>query len=228
MADKAGLVEKFAHTLWRYHCVNHEARSTDLIVGLGGYDLHVVEQCADLFVKGLAPSILFSGNRSHWTMSLFKEPEAVVFAQRARALGVPPDKILVEVESSNLGENLTFTRQLLMRDSIKVRSVTFVAKGNTLRRVQATASVVWPKVNSVLQCPRAEWTDQPCPGISKNGLINEMVGDIHRILVYPDLGFQSAQVVPPKVFEAYQQLIRLGFDKHLVPGYAPEPLLGPR
>ncbi len=43
-----------------------------------------------------------------------------------------------------------------------------------------------------------------------------MVGDLQRIKLYPAKGFQVYQEIPPEIWNAYERLIQLGFDKHLV------------
>jgi hypothetical protein len=43
-----------------------------------------------------------------------------------------------------------------------------------------------------------------------------MVGDLQRIKMYPAKGFQVYQEIPGDVWEAFEQLVALGFDKHLM------------
>lgn len=43
-----------------------------------------------------------------------------------------------------------------------------------------------------------------------------MVGDLQRIKFYPAKGFQVYQEIPNDVWNAYEQLIAAGFDKHLM------------
>jgi len=45
-------------------------------------------------------------------------------------------------------------------------------------------------------------------------LINEMVGDIERILTYPSKGFQIYQEVPQPVLQAFIQLKAAGYIEH--------------
>jgi hypothetical protein len=42
-----------------------------------------------------------------------------------------------------------------------------------------------------------------------------MVGDFQRIMVYPQMGFQTEQFIPAEVRKAYHQLIQAGFTKYL-------------
>jgi hypothetical protein len=44
-----------------------------------------------------------------------------------------------------------------------------------------------------------------------------MVGDLQRIKLYPGLGFQVYQEIPGDIWQAYNQLVDLGFDEHLAP-----------
>ena len=44
-----------------------------------------------------------------------------------------------------------------------------------------------------------------------------MVGDLHRIMTYPDRGYQIVQTVPASVDSAFQFLVSQGFDQHLSP-----------
>lgn len=48
------------------------------------------------------------------------------------------------------------------------------------------------------------------------GVISEMVGDIQRIMKYPDLGFQIHHSLPEYVLAAYEYLIKEGFIHHLI------------
>ena len=43
-----------------------------------------------------------------------------------------------------------------------------------------------------------------------------MVGDLQRIKLYPAKGFQIFQEIPDDVWQAYERLIELGYDKDLV------------
>ena len=43
-----------------------------------------------------------------------------------------------------------------------------------------------------------------------------MAGDLQRIKFYPEKGFQVFQEIPADVWQAYEQFIEAGFDKHLM------------
>ena len=52
--------------------------------------------------------------------------------------------------------------------------------------------------------------------IGADKIINLMVGDLQRIIQYPAMGFQIVQEVPDSVQNALDDLIAVGYDKHLL------------
>ena len=42
-----------------------------------------------------------------------------------------------------------------------------------------------------------------------------MVGDLQRIKLYAEKGFQVHQEIPDDVWQAFERLVALGFDKQL-------------
>jgi hypothetical protein len=47
-------------------------------------------------------------------------------------------------------------------------------------------------------------------------VISIMVGDLQRVREYPARGFQIPQDIPHDVWAAYEELVRAGFDRHLI------------
>src|SRR6185295_8345840 len=99
--------------LWRYHHMGHALEHSDAILVLCSHDTIVAERAVRLFLEGWAPLVVFSGGLGAITRRLWTEPEADRFAAIARSMGVPPDRIVIENRSTNTGENVRFTRQLL-------------------------------------------------------------------------------------------------------------------
>jgi hypothetical protein len=52
--------------------------------------------------------------------------------------------------------------------------------------------------------------------LSAQDVINIMVGDLQRIRIYAERGFQIAQDIPDDVWAAYEELVRAGYDQRLV------------
>ncbi len=47
-------------------------------------------------------------------------------------------------------------------------------------------------------------------------IINVMLGDLQRIKLYPAKGFQIEQHISDEVWNAFEKLVQMGFDKHLI------------
>ncbi|HYK56616.1 MAG TPA: YdcF family protein, partial [Flavisolibacter sp.] len=102
-----------ARKLWDYHHTNHSLQPSDCILVLGSHDTRVAERGAELYLQGWAPLLVFSGGLGRLTKEEWSETEAELFAKIAIEKGVPPDAILIENRSTNTGENILFTQQLL-------------------------------------------------------------------------------------------------------------------
>ena len=48
-------------------------------------------------------------------------------------------------------------------------------------------------------------------------VISIMVGDLQRIKLYPEKGFQIPQSIPTEVWAAYESLVEAGYNRHLAP-----------
>ena len=191
-------------------------RHADVILVLGSHDLRVAERSAELLMGGWAPILVMSGGLGNLTRGHWHEPEAKKFARVAIGMGVPPDRILTETESTNTGENLRFSRQLLQEARIPADSFILVQKPYMERRTFATFKKFWPGKELVVTSPPCTMTDYPNEILPLERVINIMVGDLQRIMVYPEMGFQIEQSVPEQVKIAYDELIRRGFDEHLI------------
>jgi uncharacterized SAM-binding protein YcdF (DUF218 family) len=151
-----------AQILWDYHHLSGPLEKSDCIVGLGSYDLRVAERCADLYFDHWAPLIIFSGYLGNWTKPMWDRSEAEIFAEHAIERGVPADKIKLETKSTNIGENVRFTRELLQAHGLAVRSITMVSKPSTERRMFATCQKIWPEMRAFFTSPRVEALDGAC------------------------------------------------------------------
>ena len=211
------LVEK----LWRYHQLNHELSRADAIVALCSHDTIVAERAAHLFQEGWAPLLIFAGGLGAITKHLWSEPEAEQFARIAVAMGVPEDRVLKETRSTNTGENVLFTRRMLAERGLDLRKFIVVQKPYMERRAYATFRKVWPEAEVIVTSPRASLheylTRYSHESFTDDDVISIMVGDLQRIRLYPELGFQIPQEIPDDVWEAFRVLVEEGYNRHLVP-----------
>jgi len=183
---------------------------------LGSHDLRVADRATELYFEGWAPRIIFSGGLGNFTKEMWTETEADKFAAIAIKMGVPKESILVENKSTNTGENILFTQQLLAQQNLEPQSFIVVQKPYMERRSYATFKKHWPDKKLIVTSPQISFEDYPTEEIPLERVINIMVGDLQRIIIYPAKGFQVYQEVPPDVRDAYEQLIALGFNKHMM------------
>lgn len=210
------MVKELAKKIWDYHHMNHTLEKSDCILVLGSHDTRVAERGAELFLQGWAPLIIFSGYLGNLTQGMWNEPEAEKFARIAIKMGVPEDRILIENRSTNTGENITFTRQLLSEKGLDPQKFIVVQKPYMERRSYATFKKVWPEKDIIVTSPVIEFETYFTEEITMEKVINIMVGDLQRIKLYPEKGFQIPQEIPHDVWEAYEKLVDMGFDKHLI------------
>lgn len=205
-----------ARLLWDYHHMNHDLRKSDCILALGSHDLRVAHRAAELYLEGWAPVVIMSGGLGNLTQGIWTEPEADKFAAIAIQKGVPAGAILIENRSTNTGENILFTAQLLKEKGLDPDNFIVVQKPYMERRAYATFKKHWTNKSLVVTSPQIAFEEYATGEISIESVINIMVGDLQRIKYYPAKGFQIYQEIPAEVWEAYENLVDLGFDKHLM------------
>ncbi len=209
-------IAALAQQLWNYHLMNHQPAKADCILALGSHDLRVAERAAELYLQGWAPLVIMSGGLGNFTQEVWTEPEADQFAAIAIQKGVPARAILVENKSTNTGENILFTQQLLKKHQLDPQSFIVVQKPYMERRSYATFKKHWPDKDLLVTSPQIPFEQYATDDIPLERVINIMIGDLQRIQLYPAKGFQIHQHIPADVWQAYEQLVALGFNKHLV------------
>ena len=202
-------IRPFVESVWRYHHMNHQLQKSDVIVVLCSHDTIVAERGAQLFLDGWAPLLVFSGGLGSITRHLWPDPEANRFARIAIQMGVPEDRILIENRSTNTGENVAFTRDLLAARGIDPASLILVQKPYMERRTFATFNKVWPGKTCRVTSPQLSMDDYLArysnDALSADDVISIMVGDLQRIREYPARGFQIPQEIPDDVWDAYER-----------------------
>jgi hypothetical protein len=63
--------------------------------------------------------------------------------------------------------------------------------------------------------------------LSADDVVSIMVGDLQRIRLYGETGFQIPQEIPADVWAAYEALVALGYDKRLLSASDPSSTSGP-
>jgi uncharacterized SAM-binding protein YcdF (DUF218 family) len=213
-------IRALARKIWDYHHLHHRLEKSEAILVLCSHDLAVADRGAELFLQGWAPLLIFAGGLGSITGRLWHEPEADQFARIAVARGVPKDRVLVENRSTNTGENVLYTRRLLAEKDLDPQTFIVVQKPYMERRSYATFKKVWPERALVVTSPQVSMDDYlngySHDTLSADDVISIMVGDLQRIRVYAEKGFQIHQDIPDDVWKAYKELVAAGYDKHLV------------
>jgi uncharacterized SAM-binding protein YcdF (DUF218 family) len=213
-------IHTLAEKLWHYLQLKQQIEKSDAILVLCSHDQRVAERGAQLVLEEWAPLLIFSGGLGSITSRMWTEPEADQFAAIALGMGVPPERILIENRSTNTGENFRFTRKLLAKKGIDPRKFIVVQKPYMERRSFATFRKMWPEKEVIVTSPQVAF-DEYLHSYSNNELsvddvISIMVGDLQRIKLYAEKGFQIPQEVPGDVWSAYEELLTAGYDRHLI------------
>lgn len=205
--------------LWDYLGMHQTPEKADVIVGFGNFNDNIARRAAELYLQGYAPKILFSGGLGRNTKNLLPEPEADRFARVAMDCGVPEADILREDKSTNTKENILFTREMLEKLGLKHDRILGVHQPFMERRICAAMGVYWPE-----QCFRVTSPQVTIPeylreaerqGMTREGSISVIVGDFQRMDLYAKLGYQLPQEIPEAAWEAFRQLVDMGYDKQL-------------
>ncbi|MYX34155.1 MULTISPECIES: YdcF family protein [unclassified Streptomyces] len=202
--------------LWDYHQMGHTPRPCSVALGLGSHDLGVADTAVDLYKRGMAPLLVFTGATSPTTRERMPRGEAVHYRERALELGVPSSAVLVEPRARNTGENIRFSKDLLVKAGVDVSSVLLISKPYEERRAYATARKLWPGVE-IISASTPMTLGEYVDSIGDARLVIDMlVGALQRLLIYPEQGFMISQAVPDDVIAAYERLRQHGFTSRLI------------
>jgi len=222
MAWNDPAIRTVLRTAWDYMRLVHAPRPADLILTLGSFDPNAAIHAAGLWRAGLAPKIVMSGGIAHRGGLLdtgWDKTEARVFADVAMREGVPAEAILLEERAENTGNNFVFGWAVARQAGLEPRRILVVAKPYMTRRGYATGRVKWPEAELIMQCEEIDVLDYFAREPDPERTLLALVGDLHRILVYPALGFSIVQDVPPPVIDALRALVAAGYGARLLPGH---------
>lgn len=205
-----------AKVLYDFHNQTRVTKRTDFLLVMGSHDLRVANYAATLFHQGKAPFLICSGGYGKITKTIWDTTEAETYAQICIHKGVPQDKIFIENRATNSGENFTFSKKLLESCNIPVSTGTIVCKNYLSRRALATAQIQWPEVEWFIEPPHLSFDEYIKNETNKERMIHLMVGDLQRLIIYPELGFQLPVTIPEEVMNAYDNLVSQGYSQFLI------------
>ena len=206
---------KNVQILWDFMHMNQQPGHADVIVGFGCYDEDIPKRCAELWHQGFAPWVCFSGGLGRNTDKLWSKSEAERFAAIAVAAGVPEDRIILENKSTNSAENLLFTPKVLAEAGVKAEKIIAVHKPYMEKRLWAAMQVYWPDVRALYTSPRVTLEEHiahaEAVGMTRKGVIDTIVGDVQRMELYAEKGYQARVEIPDEVRAAFDALVAEGY-----------------
>ncbi|GAB3205860.1 YdcF family protein [Marinactinospora thermotolerans] len=215
-----------AQVLWDFHTAPDragDASGADILLALGSHDLRVAGYAARAWERGVAPLVVFSGDRGRHTSgqtgpARWERPEAEEFAAVARReTAIPDSAMLLERRATNTAENFAFSRLLVDGHGIAVRRAVVTAKPYMGQRALATAAVHWPGVHWSFRCfPGGLAGYHDDDRYPEAEVLHFLVGDLQRLVLYAERGWSAPVPVPDRVREAHDLLVRLGFTRHAV------------
>lgn len=123
--------------------VENEISPCEVILVPGGGRPQLAEKAAEIYKKGVAKYILFSGKANPRIPDFFSEAEYLKSV--AVNLGVPTEVILCEHEAAHTFENAEFSLALLKRMNIGIDKFILVCKAFHSRRALLTYQYLFPK-----------------------------------------------------------------------------------
>ena len=208
--------------VWDHLYTEDELQKADVIMAFGCADPAVAQRAAQLFLDGWAPHLLFSGGLGKGTQGRLRQSEAESYADIAAEMGVPREKMLLETESTNTGENLRYSHALVQESGIRLRRAIVVHQPNMGKRIRATLQKQWPDQRVQFLIAPADrsleaYLDRlfAC-GVSEYEMVSNIVGDFQRMDVYAQMGYQVPVEMPPEAWEAFERMKAFGYTKYII------------
>ena len=102
--------------------------------------------------------------------------------------------MLIENQSTNTGENVLFTKQLLAERGLDPQSFILVQKPYMERRSFATFRKLWPEKRVIVTSPQVSLDEYLArysnDVLSTDDVVSIMVGDLQRVKLYAEKGFR--------------------------------------
>ena len=190
--------------------------AVDAVIGFGVFDLALPRYCAELFIRGIAPRIVFTGGIGAGTGDL-GGPEAKVWREELRRShpNIPDNVFVLENRSTNTSENIDFTAELLSRKHPElafgegIKAAAIVASPSRLRRVRLSMRKRQPAVRVIRMLPSVDFAAEQAL-YERQGIdyYAHLLGELDRITTYPARGWIAAEPLPTEIVAAGEVLRR--------------------
>jgi len=202
------------HYLYNYLNTKDEPRAADVIIGFGHFDLNIPKHCCELYLDGMGRKIIFTGGVGAGSAD-FKNAEAIEFFNYSRNYfpQIPQEDILIEDQSTNTGENVRFSIQMLKNHQpdfnfeVGVSSAILVATPARQRRVYLSARQQLPHIELINLPPELSYNDNLLIFNRKGeNFTEQLVGEIYRLIEYPAKGLCAPVNIPKEIKDQYIKL----------------------
>ena len=209
-----------AEILYFFQRIDDQLEYCDIILVPCSHDIRVADYASKLFLSWYGWRLIFSWWVAHQDDLLstgWNKTEAEIFSDRAIKLGVSPENIICEKEAKNTGENIQKSMNIIEQKNILCDSILLVQKPYMQRRAFATFKKIFslPYNKLLATAPQIAFLDYPNEEINMDTLINILVWDIQRLIIYPKMWYQIPIDIPQEVLDAYEELKKRGFTKHI-------------
>ncbi len=183
---------------------------------LGSSDLSVAEYSADLWLHEPLKYIIVSGGYGKVTKDLWSASEARKFADVIISKGISKDLVFLEETATNTGDNIAKSRAIITSNSLPHSKGVIVTKPYMKRRAFNTAMKQWSEVEWYVTAEPISFEEYLSRQEEPERFISIMVGDLQRIELYGEQGFQIRDNIPAKVNRSLKALINMGYTQFLI------------
>ncbi|MEE9437633.1 MAG: YdcF family protein [Saprospiraceae bacterium] len=192
-----------AKLLYQFLSPRDSIQKVDLIMGFGHFDMRIPEECIAHYKNGFGKNILFTGGVGAGSGD-FDQPESIAFLSyvKEKYTAESYSNIILETESTNTGENVAFSIQLLQEMGLlsSIKSIGLIATPTRQLRVYLTVKKYFPNALLLNLPPKsALQIDELLHNKYEINFDNYLIGELERVIKYPELGFSSYIKVPKEL-----------------------------
>lgn len=204
-----------AKTIFDYLYLKEMPVKANAVLGFGHFDLKIPRRCAELYLKGYAPKIIFTGGVGAGSAD-FEFPEAIEFLNLVKREfpEIPEQDIITEPNSTNTGENLRFTNEVLEKKNpdftfnMGINKVLKVSNAYRQRRAYLTCKKIYPGIEFINTPAETDFeTELELYSSKDQDLLRHLSGEMERMLLYPAMGYIVPDQIPDEVLQAYKLLM---------------------
>jgi uncharacterized SAM-binding protein YcdF (DUF218 family) len=191
-------------------------QKADVIMGFGHFDMNIPMRCCELYLQGLGRKIIFTGGVGAGSAN-FQNAEAIEFFNYAKRFfpHFPTEDILIEDKSTNTGENVRFSMQVLKEKlpdfnfDNGIQSAILVATPARQYRVYLTVLQHLPHIKLINLPPELSYNDNVLIFNAKGeDFTQQLTGEIYRLIEYPAKGLCAPVNIPKEITDHYKKLTK--------------------